>query len=180
MDPLKIIEDLLEVHKPVLGKDYERYRNHVLRVYLNCLLLDHSAANREKYAIAAVYHDIGIWTGHTFDYLKPSIAEAKKFLSGTGKSDWTDEISTMIYWHHKIKAYRGDFEKTAETFRKADWIDVSLGLLSYGGDKKAMAMYRNQFPNRGFHFFLVKQTAKNFLKHPLNPIPVLKSSKRVA
>lgn len=164
----------MQAHQPVLGKDYERYRNHVLRVYLNCLLLDHSTENREKYAIAAVFHDIGIWTDHTFDYLEPSIAEAKKFLAVTGKSDWTDEISAMIYWHHKIKTYKGDFEKTAETFRKADWIDVSLGLFSYGGDKRTMAMYRSQFPNKGFHFFLVRQAAKNFLKHPLNPIPVFK------
>lgn len=175
MDPLKKIQDLLEAHKPVLGRDYERYHNHVIRVYLNCLLLDPAMENREKYAIAAVYHDIGIWTDHTFDYLAPSIAEVKKYLAGAGKSDWSDEISTMIYWHHKIKTYRGDFEKTAETFRKADWIDVSLGLLSYGGDKKTMTMYRIQFPNRGFHFFLVRQAAKNFLKHPLNPVPVFKT-----
>ncbi|HVK48885.1 MAG TPA: HD domain-containing protein [Pseudobacter sp.] len=174
MDPVKIIDNLMEVHKPVLGKDYVRYRNHVSRVFLNCQLLDPSEESREKYAIAAVYHDIGIWTDHTFDYLEPSIAEAKKYLAGIGKSEWTEEISKMIYWHHKIKPYKGDFERTTETFRKADWIDVSLGLLSYGGDKKTMAIYRSQFPNRGFHFFLVKQAAKNFLKHPLNPIPVFK------
>lgn len=174
MEPVKKIEALMEPHKPALGKDYERYRNHVLRVFLNCQLLDHAEDNQEKYAIAAVYHDIGIWTDHTFNYLEPSIAEAKKYLAGTGRSDWNDEIATMIYWHHKIKPYKGDFETTAETFRKADWIDVSLGLLSYGGDKKTMAMYRGQFPNKGFHFFLVKQAAKNFLKHPLNPIPVFK------
>lgn len=174
MDPAKIIDNLMEVHKPVLGKDYERYRNHVLRVFLNCQLLDPAEESREKYAIAAVYHDIGIWTDHTFDYLEPSIEEAKTYLAGIGKSEWTEEISKMIYWHHKIKPYKGDFERTTETFRKADWIDVSLGLLSYGGDKKTMAMYRSQFPNRGFHFFLVKQAARNFLKHPLNPIPVFK------
>ena len=174
MNPISTTENLLLPFKSALGTDYEKYRNHVLRVLLNCIILDHIPANQERYAIAAVYHDIGIWTDHTFDYLHPSILQAEKYLSENGKQELIPQISAMIYWHHKIKPYQGEYEQTVEVFRKADWIDVSLGLLSYGGEKKMMASYRSQFPNRGFHFFLVKQAFKNFLKHPFNPIPVFK------
>lgn len=40
--------------------------------------------NAEKYAIAAVFHDIGIWTNHTLDYLDPSAGQAKAYLTETG------------------------------------------------------------------------------------------------
>jgi hypothetical protein len=169
-----IIEEILLKFKPVTGKDHERYGNHVYRVFLNCLLIDAEKNNEEKYAIAAVFHDIGIWTNHTFDYLAPSIEQLSIYLEEKGKQHWTAEISQMIYWHHKISSYSGDFEMTVQTFRKADWIDVSRGLLRFGADKKKIKEITNKLPNRGFHLFLLKQTVKNFRKHPLNPIPVFK------
>ena len=61
------IDELLGPYKSIIGEDYNKYRNHVLRVYLNCLLLDTNKDNEGKYAIAAVYHDIGIWTKQTID-----------------------------------------------------------------------------------------------------------------
>ncbi len=60
-----------------MGADYDKYKNHVYRVFLNCLLIDSEKNNEEKYAIASVFHDVGIWTNHTFDYLDPSIEQAK-------------------------------------------------------------------------------------------------------
>ena len=172
--PKQTIEQLLLKFKPVLGKDYEKYRNHVYRVFLNCLLIDDDKINEDKYAIAAVFHDIGIWTGHTFDYLPPSIEQAKLYLEETGKQDWADEISNMIFWHHKMSASSGESETTIETFRKADWTDVSLGLLTYGTDKQKIRENRMVFPNAGFHVFLVKQAFNNLLKHPFNPLPMFK------
>ncbi|MFT3822692.1 MAG: hypothetical protein QM731_02185 [Chitinophagaceae bacterium] len=169
-----IIDSVLETYIVQLGKDHERYRNHVYRVFSNCLLLDKDKHNEDKYAIAAVYHDIGIWTNHTFDYLDPSIDQASQYLNTTNQRQLTEEIAQMIYWHHKITAYKGNYMNTVETFRKADWIDVSLGLLSFGINKQQLRQSRQQLPNRGFHWFLLKQTANNFLKHPLNPIPVFK------
>jgi hypothetical protein len=168
------IESLLQAFRESLGKDYEKYRNHVYRVFLNCLLIDADKSNEEKYAIAAVYHDIGIWTKHTIDYLAPSISEATAYLKNNGKTGWTEEIETMIYWHHKIKKYKGIHQITTEAFRKADWIDVSLGFIKYGVDRKMIKMNRQQFPNKGFHFFLVKKIVKNFFRHPLHPLPMFK------
>ncbi len=168
------IEQLLQRFKPVLGGDFEKYRNHVCRVFSNCMLMDGEAGNREKYAIAAVFHDIGIWTEGTFDYLAPSIEEVKIYLNETGRQDWTDEISKMIYWHHKLSQYKGPYKKTVENFRKADWIDVSLGLLTFGTDKHKIKESTAEFPNTGFHLFLIRQSVKNFFRHPLNPLPVFK------
>jgi len=75
----QLVDDLLKPFETVIGKDYKRYRNHVYRVFRNCLLIDEQAINQEKYAIAAVFHDIGIWTNHTIDYLDPSIQQAEIF-----------------------------------------------------------------------------------------------------
>lgn len=168
------IHQLLQGFKPMLGVDFEKYQNHVCRVFANCRLMDPEESNREKYAIAAVFHDIGIWTDHTFDYLNPSIGQVAQYLEATGKQEWLHEISRMIYWHHKLSRYRGEFAHTVEVFRKADWMDVSLGLLVFGFDRGNIGAVRRKFPNAGFHVFLLKQSLNNFFRHPLNPLPVFK------
>jgi hypothetical protein len=170
----KVVEDLLEKFRVVIGKDFDKYRNHVYRVFLNCLIMDAEKSNEEKYAIAAVFHDIGIWTDHTIDYLNPSIEQAKIYLTKSGKQDWMDEISLMINWHHKTSSYKGRHAAIVENFRKADWIDVSLGLLTFGVNKFKIKENRKKLPNLGFHLFLVKQITKNFFRHPLNPLPMFK------
>ena len=170
----RTIEDILSKFKSVIGSDYEKYKNHVYRVFLNCLLIDGGKNNEEKYAIASVFHDIGIWTDQTFDYLDPSIEQAKIYLTETNRTDWIEEISLIIYWHHKMSRYRGTHGEIVENFRKADWIDVSLALLTFKSDKKKINETRKRFPNLGFHMFLIKETIKNLFRHPLNPLPVFK------
>jgi hypothetical protein len=168
------IEFLMHQFKTVLGADYNKYKNHVYRVFLNCLLMDNEKNNVEKYAIAAAFHDIGIWTNSTFDYLDSSIEQVKIYLTENDKQDWLTEISLMIYWHHKMNKYKGGYQKIVETFRKADWIDLSLGLLTYGFDKIKIKANRSMFPNLGFHIFLIRETIKNFFKHPFSPLPMYK------
>ncbi len=168
----QLIEGLLHDFKPVLNRDYEKYRNHVYRVFLNCLMIDGEKTNEAKYAVAAVFHDIGIWTNNTINYLPPSIEQAKQYLIKTGKHEWQAEISSMIHWHHKTSGYKGEYQQTVESFRKADWIDVTLGLFTYGYNKKLISTNREQIPNRGFHLFLLKRITTNWLKHPLNPLPM--------
>jgi hypothetical protein len=168
-----LIDEVLEKYKAVILDDYERYRNHVYRVFTNCLLLDSDVTNHEKYAIAAALHDVGIWTNQTFDYLQPSEQQAILYLTEIGKTDWIEEITSMIHWHHKFTSFLGKHQKTVETFRKADWIDISLGLLTFG-QKENISVARRKFPNLGFHLFLIKQTSKRFFKHPLSPLPMLR------
>ena len=169
------IEELLQEFKPLMGIDFLKYRNHVYRVFLNCLLMDNDKSNEEKYVIAAVFHDIGIWTDHTIDYLDPSIEQAKIYLIKKGRQDWVEEITLMIYWHHKIKKYKDLYPVTVENFRKADWIDVSLGLKTFGLDRREIKRNKAILPNKGFHLFLIKKIFRNFFRHPLNPLPMFKS-----
>ena len=168
------IELILDRFKPQIGADYERYKNHVYRVFSNCLMMDTDRVNEEKYAIAAAFHDLGIWTNQTFDYLEPSEHQARLYLTENGKQEWIEEITAMIHFHHKISSYQGRYEKTVATFRKADWIDISLGLITFGYSKQAINKTTDSYPNLGFHFFLLKETSKHFFKHPFNPLPMVR------
>lgn len=168
------IEAILLKHKEFLAGNYDMYRNHVYRVFMFCQLQDGSNNNLEKYAIASAYHDIGIWTDHTFDYLNPSIRNAEEYLYSIDRIDWIQEISLMIEMHHKLSAYKSDNPLTIEIFRKADWIDVSLGLLNYGLNRSEIYAVRNSIPNEGFHKFLLELLIKNFVIHPFKPFPVFK------
>lgn len=170
----EVIEKLLTQHEKEIGKDFEKYKNHVYRVFSICTRMDNVKHDEEKYAIAAVFHDIGIWTANTFDYLEPSIARANNYLETEGKSDWKDEIKFMIDMHHKKSRYLGKYEKTVEIFRRADWIDVTKGKKLFGFSKLEYNRIIKQYPILGFHKFLIMQTIKNLFKSPLNPLPMFK------
>jgi hypothetical protein len=170
-----LIDELLGRFRQEIGADLEKYSNHVHRVFEACVLRDADPVNREKYAIAAVFHDIGIWTAQTIDYLPPSIQQAGDYLNAKHNGALIPELTEMIYWHHKIRPYHGGFSVTVETFRKADWTDVSLGLLAFGTDRRLLRRLRQRFPNAGFHLFLLRKIGANFFRHPLNPLPMFKS-----
>ena len=42
----------------------------------------------EKIAVATAFHDLGIWTDGTFDYLQPSVRLASAYLAGAAKPEW--------------------------------------------------------------------------------------------
>jgi hypothetical protein len=74
---LPTVEEVLDVHASELGQDLIAYRNHVYRVVNLCLaIVGDSPVELEKIAVAAVFHDLGIWTNHTFDYIAPSVVGA--------------------------------------------------------------------------------------------------------
>jgi len=169
----KTIDRILINYKDVLKTDYYVYINHVYRTYNFAILLDNNTENYEKYAIAGVFHDLGIWT-HSFDYLEPSIQLAEKYLKKIDKDGWIEEISLLIDNHHKMSTYRGKYEKTVEVFRKADWVDVTMGIKLFGLDRSKYKFVQAAFSNKGFHGFLIKQSFKYFMKHPLKPLPMFK------
>src|SRR5262249_2403483 len=105
IDPL---DEGLSAHDPALGADFEGYRNHAYRVANFCFALtsDSIAAVADpdqvaKIALAAAFHDLGIWTDGTFDYLLPSNRLASAYLAEAGRSEWAPEISETILQHHK-------------------------------------------------------------------------------
>ncbi len=172
---LPIVEQVLVDHASELGRDFIGYRNHVYRVLNLCLAIrPDSRVELEKIAIAAAFHDLGIWTNNTFDYIRPSVVRAREYLAARGKADWIPEIEAMILDHHKVTSSRVEPQSLVEAFRRADWIDVSLGLRRFGLSRTFIAAVVATFPNAGFHRRLVQLTIDRFWRHPLTPLPMVK------
>lgn len=172
---LPLIDGLLEPWAGEIGPDYLGYRNHVCRVAHFChALRDLTVDERAKVLIAAAFHDLGIWTDDTFDYLDPSIALANAYLAENGLDAWQPEIEAMIDLHHQVRPVGDARRPLVEVFRRADWIDVSLGALRFGLPRSTVRAVRAAFPDAGFHRRLVTLALERFSKHPLSPIPVLK------
>lgn len=167
------IDSILNSFQYELGKNYEAYKNHVYRVYNLAAIQVQSNESLEKLAIAAAFHDIGIWTNHTLDYLEPSAILAKVYcIRQNFNPIQITEIEIMIHNHHKLSQVKGS--KLAEIFRQSDLIDLSFGLFSFGRSRNDIRLIRLSFPNRGFHLFLLKLFLRNLLSHPLHPFPIFK------
>jgi len=172
LDPL---DRVLETYAVALGEDLHAYRNHTYRVVnLHAALSPCDGASLEKVGLAAAFHDLGIWTAHTFDYLAPSVDLACGHLDCAGHGDWRDTVASMIREHHKIRRFNGIDAAFVEPFRRADWIDVSLGVLTFGLPRQQVREILAHWPNTGFHQRLAQLTFKRLRTHPLSPIPVLK------
>ena len=170
------VDAVLEHHASALGGDFIGYRNHVYRVVNLCLEIagGENRVELEKVAVAAVFHDLGIWTNRTFDYIAPSVALAREHLSACAHADWIPEIEAMIVDHHKITPSRPDRMSLVEPFRRADWIDVSRGLRTFGVPRSFIASLFTVWPSAGFHWRLLELTVDWFPKHPLAPLPMVK------
>jgi hypothetical protein len=172
---LPTVEQVLDNHASELGHDLIAYRNHVYRVVNLCLaIVGDSRVEVEKVAVAAVFHDLGIWTNNTFDYIAPSVAVAREHLAARGMAAWIPEIEAMIVDHHKITPSRAHPQSLVEAFRRADWIDVSRGLRRFGLPRTFIAAVAATWPSAGFHRRLVELTIGRFFKHPLTPLPMVK------
>lgn len=174
--PNKLINEIIYPFEKILGKEYQPYKNHVHRI---ALLTKELKGNIErddehKIAIAAVFHDIGIWTENTFDYLEPSIQAANKYLAENNLMNWSEEINLMIDMHHKRSVYKGKFQDNVESFRRADLVDLSKGMISFSLSKKLIRKNLIDFPMLGFRGIIVRNFFKNLLKHPFNPLPMFK------
>ena len=168
------IDEVLHDHASELGHDFIAYRNHAYRVVNLCAAIVKDRVDLEKIAVAAVFHDLGIWTNKTFDYIAPSVALAREYLAAHGRAAWIAEIETMIADHHKITPSHANPKSLVESFRRADWIDVTRGLRRFGLPRTFIAAVDAAWPNAGFHRRLVQLTIDRLLKHPLTPLPMVK------
>ena len=172
------VSALLAPYAQQLGADRAGYTNHVIRVLLYCDLLFARAGGRGtapsrrlEFRVAGVFHDLGIWTDRTFDYLVPSIELATEYLQHEERGDLEPLVTEMIDQHHKQRA-AGAADDPVELFRRADLIDVSLGLRRFGiPGAQTRAMLRT-YPSRGFHRTLIRLTAKRTIEHPTSPADV--------
>jgi hypothetical protein len=172
---LRALEDVLAAYATQLGADLPGYRNHAYRVANLCAALrPPDPESHGRIAIAAALHDLGIWTADTLDYLPRSIQLATDYLRRSGRPEWVPEVTTMIREHHKIFAYRGDPHWLVEAFRRADWVDVSRGAISYGVPPKLLRQIFSTWPNAGFHRRLARLAFERLRSHPLRPLPMLR------
>ncbi|GAA3975495.1 HD domain-containing protein [Allohahella marinimesophila] len=168
-----LLDQLLAEHSSQLGADLRAYTNHCYRVFnLALLMTDPQADTGEKLSIACAFHDLGIWTDNTFDYIDPSVDLAQAYLEKIGKPGWSDEVSQMISEHHKVTSSSGS--DLVEKFRQADWIDVTMGMRSFGIDRLTIRALYEVFPTHGFHKRLAQLSAHDFVKHPLKPLPMFR------
>lgn len=168
-----------------LGEFFDAYNGHVYRVFnFTSALLSASDTDIGAYgtrddvdeliAIAASFHDVGIWLDGSMDYLAPSQAHARAFMEDHRLKAHAGAVNAMIEFHHKLTPYRGDHALLVEPFRKADLVDVSLGLVRNGIPAAFVREVNAAFPNAGFHWGLAKGLTAWGLRHPLNPLPMLR------
>lgn len=179
----ELLDNILNNYKPVIGSAFASYRNHCQRVYFYCTILSESIKPStseecktlcEKYAIAAAFHDIGLWTANTVDYIDPSESEAKRYCTSNSKQSWIEEIGLMITRHHQI--FQGSLatNSTVEIFRRADLVDFSWGWIRWGVPRSFVLELQKRIPNAGFHAYLVTRVAEWLPRNPLNPAPMFR------
>lgn len=174
-EQVPILDDILDTWRKSLNEDFAGYRNHCYRVLNFCLAFcGESTENISKVSIAVAFHDLGIWTNNTGDYLEPSKQLAGEYLAKTNQGEWSEEIEAMIEYHHKLRQHKADPSWLVESFRKADWTDVSKGLINFGLPATFVAEVLSKFPNAGFHKRLVALTKQRLKTHPFSPLPMMK------
>lgn len=175
IEEIATLDAVLRAHAAELGDDFTAYRNHTYRVANLCVALSSGDSGQlEKIAIAAAFHDLGIWTDRTFDYLGPSTGLACAHLAHAGKAGWAPEITGMIQQHHKVSRYRGEANGLVEPFRRADWVDVSRGFLAFGLPRDLLRKVFHTWPDAGFHKRLLQLSLGRLCTHPWSPLPMLK------
>jgi hypothetical protein len=170
---LPTVDQVLNDYATAIGDDFAGYRNHVYRIVNLCVEIV-GRGELETIAVAAVFHDLGIWTEGTFDYIAPSIALAHDYIATHGHQDWTVEVEAMIANHHKITSSTAEPRSLIEGFRRADWIDVTRGLRSFGVSRSFVARLFATWPSAGFHWRLVTLTLDRARSHPLTPLPMVR------
>lgn len=166
---------LIRSYATDLGDGLPGYRNHVFRILNFFLALrDPEQDVPEAVLVAAAFHDLGIWTARTFDYLEPSVRLAQTHLADIGREELGAEVAALIIEHHKLRPYAGPFATTVEAFRRADLVDLSLGLVRSGLPAYFVGAVRTAFPNAGFHRRLARLTARQLIRTPWRPLPMLR------
>jgi hypothetical protein len=169
------LDTILGAHAAALGGDFEGYRNHAYRVANLCVSRSSGSTEEiEKIAIAAAFHDLGIWTDGTFDYLTPSVNLARAYLSDLGRPEWIPEMTEIILGHHKVSRHHGRDAWLVEPFRRADWMDVSMGVITLGLSRRLHDATLLLWPRAGFHKRLVQLTLRRVWTHPWSPLPMVR------
>ena len=165
------IEQILAKYRNDLGDDFVPYKGHCYRVinYMKCM----GMTSQEEHisTVLVPFHDIGIWTHQTMDYLAVSAAVAREYIQRE-KMDIEDEIiDTFIRDHHKISSSPNGL---AEKLRKADLIDLTWGRIRWGIPRGHVRQIKQHFPHQNFQKKVYAKVLRYACSHPLRPFPMLK------
>lgn len=171
-----LIDDILQDYRVVINRSYQGYSNHCKRVAACCLILsaDRSYETLHKIAIAVAFHDIGIWTANTIDYIKPSVEQMRQYLASNELLMWEKEITLMITEHHKMTKVECSEDQLVENFRRADYADFTLGFVRSNIPLDEFRKLTRAFPNKGFHKTLIYLGIKRLVQKPWSPLPMFK------
>lgn len=164
-----LVDDILGQFVQALGSNDERYRNHVYRCmnYQRTLLGVKTVP--DEVAFAWALHDIGLFTSG-WDYIGPSLQHIADLAPTYRIADF-EKVQHMVQDHHKLRPCTDD---RAETFRLADRIDVSRGLLRAGLSRRDVATTVTAVPYCGFHKMLVRSGLIGAARQPLRPLPMFR------
>ncbi len=162
---------ILAHYRTQIGTDFERYNGHCYRVlnYVNLFGLE----KEELYAASVIipFHDLGIWTHHSMDYLDNSVREAKRFFHEKNMGVEDELIDSMILDHHKMTSTKSSL---AEKLRKADLMDLSFGFIHFGRPGSQLKAIKSAFPSHGFQWDIYRKVTGYAVRHLGNPFPMMK------
>lgn len=171
-----LIDGILGPHQRGLGELYDGVRNHAYRMLnFGRLFAPAEPFRDERIAIMAAFHDLPAFLDwHLEDYLERAAALADDYLETAGRPEWCAEMRLMIENHHRIRPYRVPGGALVEATRRADWIDVSVGVLRFGLPREYLREVDAAFPFRAAYRQALKSLAGYVVRHPLRPLPMLR------
>ena len=128
---LPTFDSIVESYKPKIGKDFNGYRNHCYRVFQFCQALSDKELGEEdsqKLQIALAFHDLGLFTDNTVDYLPPSMTladeyrkinkldSARYYLSRCANSNSLFTKAGYYYFLANIEEDAGNYKKSLISF----------------------------------------------------------------
>ena len=172
-----VIDSILEAHAAALGGHLRIYRHHCLYVYhsVHAMVPDEAARSDHALAVAAAFHDLGLFTEDTIDYLEPSVDLAAAYCEKEGRSDLIGLVTRVIENHHKITPVRrGPDAALIDAFRRADWQFVMMGAYPGALGWRGHRALKRALPTPGFHRFIVGHSARHVRSGKRNPLPILR------
>ena len=169
------VEEMAARWSDALGSARDAYSGHAYRVLNYARALIASENYDEELALAAAYHDLGIWSDRTFDYLAPSTERAEMFRREVAPEMDERLLRLLIQDHHLLRRPSVGVEPgLRDAFRRADLVDVSRGRFRAGLPAPFVRDVVERFPYRGFHGTLVRTALRWTLRHPLRPLPKIR------
>lgn len=175
--PHPVIDPILDSFADAIGGHGRIYRHHCLYVAhaVRALVPEPAARHDRALGIAAAFHDLGLFTEGTIDYLEPSVILAAAYCESEGAADLVPLVTRLIENHHKITPVRdGPEVDLVDAFRRADWQFVMMGAYPGALGWRAHRELKRALPTPGFHRFIVGHSVRHVRSGARNPLPVLR------